>query len=109
MLLKPIITEKSMALAQSGQFTFAITPQTNKNQVKSAVEKLFKVAVLKVRVIKLAAKTRRSGKSRQTRQISPRFKAIVTLKSGQTIEYFELPKKSSAKGRSASDRKKSAK
>lgn len=92
MLLKPIITEKSMALAQTGQFTFAVPREANKNQVKLTVEKLFSVNVLKVRILRLAAKTRRSGKTRQTRQVSPRIKAIVALKKGQTIEYFELPK-----------------
>ncbi len=77
MLLKPVITEKSMALAQTGQFTFAVPREANKNQIKLTVEKLFSVNVLRVRILRLAAN---------------RFKAIVTLKKGQTIEYFELPK-----------------
>jgi len=97
MLLKPIITEKSMALAQTGRFTFAITADTSKGQVKTAVEKLFSVEVVNVRTLKLATKTRRSGKTRQTRQISPRIKAIITLKPGQTIEYFQLPEKKGKK------------
>ena len=99
MLLKPIITEKSMALAQTGQFTFAIPREANKNQLKLTVEKLFSVNVLRVRILRLAAKTRRSGKTRQTRQVSPRIKAIVTLKPGQTIEYFQLPEKKSKKSK----------
>lgn len=92
MLLKPIITEKSMALAQTGQLTFRVTRAMTKSQIKTAVESLFSVNVLSVRRLSLAAKIRRSGKTRQLRQVSPRFKAIVTLKKGQTIEYFELPK-----------------
>ena len=97
MLLKPIITEKSMALAQAGQFTFSVTPEMTKSQIKTTIESLFSVNVLSVRVLKLAAKIRRSGKTRQLRQVSPRIKAIVTLKKGQTIEYFELPKEKKKK------------
>lgn len=77
MLLKPIITEKSMALAQTGQFTFSVTRAMTKSQIKTAIESLFSVNVVSVRTLSLAAN---------------RFKAIVTLKKGQTIEYFELPK-----------------
>ena len=76
MLLKPVITEKSMALAQTGQFTFSVTRGMAKSQIKTTIESLFSVNVVKVRSLSLAAKT----------------KAIVTLKPGQTIEYFELPK-----------------
>lgn len=97
MLLKPVITEKSMVLAQAGQFTFAVPREANKNQLKLTVEKLFPVNVLRVRILRLAGKIRRSGKTRQARQISPRFKAIVTLKAGQTIEYFKLPEKKTVK------------
>lgn len=97
MLLKPIITEKSMALAQTGQFTFSVTRAMIKSQIKTTIESLFSVNVVSIRRLKLAAKMRRSGKTRQTRQVSPRFKAIVTLKPGQTIEYFELPEKKSKK------------
>lgn len=77
MLLKPVITEKSMALAQSGRFTFSVTRAMTKTQIKTAIESLFSVNVVSVRTLSLAAN---------------RFKAIVTLKPGQTIEYFELPK-----------------
>lgn len=73
MLLKPIISEKSMALAQTGQFTFGFSRGMSKTQIKAGIENLFKVEVVKVRT-------------------SKQNKAIVTLKKGQTIEYFELPK-----------------
>lgn len=100
MLLKPIITEKSMRLAQTGQFTFATTANTSKGQVKTTVEKLFSVEVINVRTLKLAVKTRRSGKTRQTRTTSPRYKALVTLKPGQMIDYFKLPEKKTKKKKS---------
>lgn len=105
MLLKPIITEKSMALAQTGQFTFSVTRAMTKSQIKTTIESLFSVNVVSVRSLKQAAKMRRSGKTRQTRQVSPRFKAIVALKPGQTIEYFELPEKNKKRKKPASTAK----
>jgi len=97
MILKPIITEKSMNLAQAGQFTFAISKNTTKDQVKTSLHQLFGVDVIKVRVLRCASKTRRSAKSRATRQTQVRIKAIATLKPGQMIEYFKVPEKKSKK------------
>ena len=97
MILKPIITEKSMALAQVGQFTFAITKETTKDQVKVSLHELFGVDVVKVRILRNASKTRRSAKSRATRQTPIRVKAIATLKPGQMIEYFQVPEEKSKK------------
>lgn len=90
-LVKPIITEKSMILAQSGQFSFSVGQQASKSSIKVAVEAMFKVNVLKVNVINLPAKMRRSGKKRLSSTTGSRKRAIVTLKSGQMIEYFKLP------------------
>lgn len=98
-LLKPVITEKSMRLAQSGQFTFNVTLSATKNSVASAISNLFKVDVVNVNIIKLKAKTRRSGKRRLPSLSPSKKKAIVTLKSGQMIEYFELPKEKSKKNK----------
>jgi len=92
-LLKPIITEKSLKLAEASQFSFLITPQATKTSVKQAVEEFFNVTVLKVRILKLAGKTRRSGKKRLPAKSPDRKKAIVTLKPGETIDYFQLPDK----------------
>ena len=92
-LLKPIITEKSLGLVEKSQFSFLITPQATKASVKQAVEEFFNVTVLKVRILKLAGKTRRSGKKRLPSKSPDRKKAIVTLKAGETIEYFKQPDK----------------
>lgn len=104
MLLKPIITEKSMKMAHTlGQFTFSISRLTNKDSVKKLVETAFAVNVIKVRIVKLAGKSRRVGKKGYTAKTMAKTKAIVTLKPGQMIEYFQLPeekkKKSSVKSK----------
>ncbi len=91
-LLKPVITEKTMRLANAGQFTFAVTGQVIKSQVAAKVRDMFKVDVVRVNMINLPAKPRRTGTRRLTTPGSKRFKAIVTLKPGQTIAYFEPEK-----------------
>jgi len=96
-LLHPIITEKSLRLVEAGQFSFYTVPSATKSSIKKAVEELFKVTVLKVRILKLTGKTRRSGKKKLTSKTPDRKKAIVTLKSGETIEHFQLPEKTKKK------------
>ena len=61
-LKRPIITEKSMKLVEMGKYTFEISQDANKIEVKDAVTKIFKVDVLKVNLINGKAKTKRVGK-----------------------------------------------
>jgi large subunit ribosomal protein L23 len=85
-LMRPVITEKSMLEANQGRYTFEVAPDANKHQVKDAVESAFKVNVLQVRVMRVKGKVRRVG-----RKIGPRpdrRKAIVKLAQGQKIERF---------------------
>ena len=96
-LLKPIITEKTMRLAAAGQFTFAVTGLVIKSQVAAVVQEMFKVDVIRVNMINLPAKPRRTGTRRIMTSGKKRFKAIVTLKPGQTIAYFEAEKKEDKK------------
>ncbi len=86
-LRRPIITEKSTALQGQGKYTFEVAKDANKQQVKRAVEVAFKVEVAKVNVMTMPAKWR--GPGRRRGQTSPWKKAVVTLKPGQRIEFFE--------------------
>lgn len=95
--LKPIITEKTMRLAKAGQFSFAVDGELTKPQLERKISDWFKVEVTRVNVINLPAKSRRTGSRRLSSGQSRRFKAIVTLKPGQTIEYFEAEKKETKK------------
>ena len=87
--LKPIITEKTMRLAKMGQFSFAIDGGMTKPQIAAAVDELFKVNTVRVNIVNLPGKTRRTGTRRLPTLGQKRFKAVVTLKPGQKIEYFE--------------------
>lgn len=86
-LRRPIITEKSTALQEQGKYTFEVARDANKQQIKQAVELAFKVEVERVNVVTMPAKWR--GPGRRRGQTSLRKKAVVTLKPGQKIEFFE--------------------
>lgn len=89
-LQKPIITEKSLAEAQRGQYTFAVTKDATKREVKKAVENQFKVRVVGIKTMIIKGKTRRVGRRRQEIKRSPWKKAIVQLLPEQKIDLFEV-------------------
>ncbi len=86
-LRRPLITEKNAMLQTQGKYAFEIAREANKQQIKQAVEKAFKVKVLAVNVMTVPGKTRRVGRQQVLTQSWK--KAIVTLKPGDKIEFFE--------------------
>ncbi len=86
-LKRPMITEKSTTLAPQGKYVFEVSREANKNEIKIAVEKAFKVTVSAVNVITIPGELKRVGKNKVIKQ--PWKKAIVTLKPGDKIELFE--------------------
>ena len=87
-LKRPLITEKGTdRQAQLNQYTFAVSPDANKNQIKEAVQLAFNVRVTDVNTMKVKGKPKRFGRKVTLR---PDWKkAIVTLVSGDKIELFE--------------------
>ena len=90
--IRPIITEKSMGLASKGSYTFQVNRNANKNQLAEAVSQQFGVTVIKVRTVKLKGKVKRFGSKRKLTKLSDIKKAIVSLKSGQKIDLFDIKK-----------------
>lgn len=90
-VLRPVISEKSMDETRRGKYTFAVHDDANKLQVKEAVEELFKVTVVDVNVLNTKAKekSRNRRRGRQEGWTSPWKKAIVTVAEGDKIEFFE--------------------
>ena len=90
-ILRPVISEKSMDESGHGKYTFAVHDDANKMQIKRAVEELFKVNVTSVNVLTTKAKDKRRGTKRGPISgfTTPWRKAIVTLAAGQKIEFFE--------------------
>jgi large subunit ribosomal protein L23 len=85
---RPVITEKStIEREQQNIVTFAVHPDANKNEIRTAVEKLFDVKVLDVRTNRVRGKSRRVGRFVGDR---PSWKkARVRLRPGDSIEFFE--------------------
>jgi large subunit ribosomal protein L23 len=90
-VLRPVISEKSMDQSTVNKYTFAVADEANKMQIKAAVEELFKVTVTSVNVLttKRKEKSRNRRRGRQVGYTSPWKKAVVTIKAGDSIEFFE--------------------
>lgn len=86
-IIRPIITEKSMKLmAEDNKVTFEVAKGTNKVEVRNAVEKVFNVKVEKVNMVNVKPKAKRVG--RYMGKTSAVHKAIVKLAEGSTIDLF---------------------
>lgn len=87
-ILRPVVTEKSTISRElANVVTLAVLPDANKQQIKHAVEQIWKVDVLDVRTIRMHRKSRRVGRFMGKK---PEWKkAMITLAEGQSIEFFE--------------------
>ncbi len=87
-IVRPIISEKSTALAEvAGKYAFEVAVQANKNEIKDAVQKLFNVKVRQVRTLVMHGKVKRLARFETKR---PNWKkAVVTLAEGQKIDFFQ--------------------
>jgi large subunit ribosomal protein L23 len=86
-ILKPIVSEKSYGLLETGRYTFEVHPDSNKTQIKIAIEQIFAVKVVSVNTLN------RTGKRKRTRagfgQRKSTKRAIVTLSTdSKPIEIF---------------------
>ncbi len=87
-IVRPIITEKSMDGLADRKYTFEVAKNANKIEIKKAVEVLFGVKVSKVNTISVKGKKKRMGRSEG--YTSDWKKAVVTLtEDSKTIEFFD--------------------
>ena len=91
---RPVTSERNTDLMADGRYTFEVAREANKMQIKAAVEELYKkenVTVVAVNVLTTHRKEKRRGtrRGRISGYTTPWRKAIVTLASGQKIEFFE--------------------
>jgi len=86
---KPHVTEKTaLGSETSNTVSLVVDRDANKIEIKKAVEELFKVGVTDVRTVNVAGKVKRVGKNIGKR--SNWKKAYVTIKEGQSIDFFEV-------------------
>jgi large subunit ribosomal protein L23 len=88
LIIKPVISERSMDDAANKKYTFKVATSANKTQVKHALEEIFGVEVKKVNIMNVQGKLKRMGKNVGRRPASK--KAIVTLtEKSKEIEFFQ--------------------
>ncbi len=88
-IIRPIITERSMAGAAEKKYVFEVAPAAGKIEIKKAVEEIFGVKVAKVNTMHVPGKAKRLGAGRLGRTKDWK-KAIVQLtEDSKTIEFFE--------------------
>ncbi len=88
-ILRPIVTERSMAGAAEKKYVFEVAPEAGKIEIKKAVEEIFGVKVAKVNTMNVPGKAKRMGAGRPGRTKDWK-KAIVQLtEDSKTIEFFE--------------------
>ena len=88
-ILGPIVSEKSMTDAAHGKYTFAVSREATKKEIKKAIEEQFKVNVLKVATLTVKGRSSKTGVKRIETVKQPIKKAIALLKAGQKISIFD--------------------
>jgi large subunit ribosomal protein L23 len=86
-ILKPVVSEKSYSLLESGRYTFEVHPDANKTQIKIAIEQIFSVRVVSVNTLNRTGKRKRTRAGFGSRKSTKR--AIVSLSpDSKPIEIF---------------------
>ena len=89
-LLEPVVSEKSYSLLEENVYTFNVSPDATKPEIKQAVETLFEVTVLKVNTLNRKGKRVRDRRSGKMNVRSGAKRAMVTLVDGDEIDLFEV-------------------
>jgi large subunit ribosomal protein L23 len=86
-IIRPVVSEKSYELINDNRYTFEVAKDASKPQIAQAIQEIFGVTVTKVNTMNVSGKPRRLRfKAGHTRAWK---KAIVTLKDGDSIEFFQ--------------------
>ena len=89
-ILKPVTTEKSLALMDLGKYTFEVDPRANKTEIKYAIEAVFPgVKVESVNTMRTIGKMKRQGYGRPGRRAAYKKATVTLTEDSKTIELFE--------------------
>lgn len=86
-IIKPVVTEKSVDLMQENKYCFKVAKDANKIEIKNTIEEIFKVTVVNVNTVNVHGKMKRMGRTQG--MTASWKKAVVTLREGDSIEVFE--------------------
>jgi large subunit ribosomal protein L23 len=92
-LIKPIITEKTLLKQESGKYSFWITKEANKFQVANAFESLFKIKPIQINIINSKGKIKTNWKTRKPVVKSNRKKAIITVDKKEKVDLLTIKTK----------------
>ena len=88
-IIKPVVSEKSYGLLDDGVYTFVVHPDSNKTEIRQAVETIFNVRVAKVNTLNRKGKRKRNRRQMTFGKRPDTKRAIVTLAEGDRIDLFE--------------------
>ena len=88
-IIRPIITERSMEATADKKYVFEVAPTAGKIEIKNAVEKIFGVKVEKVNTIRMEGKEKRQGAAPAGRRASWKKAMVKLTADSKTIEFFE--------------------
>ena len=88
-IIQPVVSEKSYGLLDDGVYTFVVHPDSNKTEIRQAVETIFNVRVAKVNTLNRKGKRKRNRRQPTFGKRPDTKRAIVTLAGGDRIELFE--------------------
>jgi large subunit ribosomal protein L23 len=86
---RPVISEKSYALLDQNVYTFEVSPDANKVEIRQAVESIFGVRVTNVNTLNRQGKKKRNRRDGKVGKRPDRKRAIVSLAEGDRIEIFQ--------------------
>jgi len=86
---RPLITEKSMLLAQKGWYSFVVSKISRKETIAKEISRLYDVKVVEITTARRVGKVRRTGRKMKQIKRPDWKKAMVRLEKGQRIPVFE--------------------
>jgi large subunit ribosomal protein L23 len=87
-VLAPVVSEKSYALTEAGVYTFKVSNDATKPQIRNAIQEIFGVKVIKVNTLNRAGKRKRNRRTFTWGKRPDTKRALVTLAEGDTIDLF---------------------
>lgn len=91
MKITPVLTEKSLAEAKRGHYTFWVLPSAKKADIKAEIQKIFDVHVASVRTMNYRSGTKRNARGGM-QEIKGKKKTVVALSGDEKIDLFEEKK-----------------
>ena len=88
-IIEPVVSEKSYALLDNGVYTFIVHPDSNKTEIRQAIEAIFNVRVQQVNTLNRKGKRKRNRRMPTFGKRADTKRAIVTLVPGETIDLFQ--------------------